>query len=145
MTVQVMYDEPSEKFVDKPKNNIIDLFELEEDPQKWTDDRGKVHEALTQQVYAIYDAAADVYRAPMLFVNDQVAIRTFKALVVPGTDLYQFAEDYWLVYLGDFDQHYGYFYRSVQLPVVCDAKEVKEEYDKIQESLREKESGEEEE
>lgn len=79
------------------------------------------------KVFSIYDRAAEVFTTPMFFPTEEMAIRAFKATVKPGTLLYDFPEDYKLVWISEFDDKECIFYNLDEMKDVIFAEGVKNE------------------
>lgn len=63
-----------------------------------------------KQVYSVRDSKAGVFGAPMVFISHGEAERGFKQAIMNSQTMYsQFAEDYDLYHMGQFDDLNGKF------------------------------------
>jgi len=59
-------------------------------------------------IYAIYDSKAEAFLQPFFSQTTGTAIRAFKqAANTPENNFYEYAEDYTMFHLGDFDDQDG--------------------------------------
>lgn len=76
---------------------------------------------MTEFVYCVYDRKADLYNAPMFFVNDDVCKRSvMMALAGSDSPLARFPEDYQIVCIGRFNSDAGSLI-PFDHTVVCDS------------------------
>lgn len=59
---------------------------------------------MLQQIYTVYDKAADAYLQPFYAVNETVALRSFTAACLDEShNFHKYAEDFSLHYIGTYD------------------------------------------
>ncbi|ALS03696.1 VP5 [Gokushovirus WZ-2015a] len=82
---------------------------------------------MRKQVFAVRDAKAGFFGAPIAVLNEGVAVRGFSAAVRGdrNADLWNFADDYALFHLGEYDELTGQFFNLDQPTMVVLAATVK--------------------
>lgn len=60
------------------------------------------------RVYSIFDRKAEVFNAPMCFVNDAIAKRALAQIIPNDADMSKFPEDFDVYYIGDFYNDAGH-------------------------------------
>lgn len=59
------------------------------------------------RMYSIFDRKAEVFNAPMCFVNDGICQRALTQIIPNDADMSKFPEDFDVYYIGDFDNASG--------------------------------------
>ncbi len=77
------------------------------------------------EIFTIFDSKAGAYLQPFFSINVETAKREFSAAVNGEGTFAQFAEDYALFYLGDFDQPEAKFEISTTPIHICNAVTLK--------------------
>lgn len=60
------------------------------------------------RVYSIFDRKAEVFNAPMCFVNDDILRRALTQIIPNDADMQRFPEDFDVYFIGTFDNGSGY-------------------------------------
>lgn len=59
------------------------------------------------KMYSIFDRKAEVFNAPMCFVNDAICQRALTQIIPNDADMSKFPEDFDVYYVADFDNSVG--------------------------------------
>lgn len=72
---------------------------------------------MLKQIYSVYDSVSQIYNTPMMFINEQDAVRSAHQIAqTEGTPIHASPADYTLFHLGSFDDSAA-LYELLETPV----------------------------